>query len=461
VFAAWLRDDGRLHGNRFGAGAGWMGDAPLQPVDAPAYSFDLAADGAGTFFAAWTQAEGNRVDLWARSNASGGGFDAGTTLEQSAGSVRGAPSIAAALGNATAAWVQADGVTDSVAAAQFTPAEGWAAARFIEAEAFHPAAAPRVAVDASGVPIVVWQQDDGFLDSIWANRMADGLEPLSLALSAPAEGLVTNEPTVLVAGSATPGASVHVNGAAVDVDAAGAWALRLALVEGSNRLEAAARDAAGNEVIAVVNVTFIDPRVFVEENLTAAAAALGQVMADLNQTAAALAQTQGALALETANASAAAATLAGVRADLEEVGQRLDMTAAQLADAAGALNATRDLYLAALDLLNRTLEDLAAAEARVAGLEGRMDASEAEANRTASALGAAAARMEGLERQLAEANTRLNETQARLAASNASAVPGGGAPDGTVAVALAGAALVVAGLSALMAARKRRPPAGD
>ncbi|MDD5251260.1 MAG: hypothetical protein PHT12_01330, partial [Patescibacteria group bacterium] len=81
----------------------------------------------------------------------------------------------------------------------------------------------------------------------------------AVAISAPNDGLLTNQPTVTVSGTASDSgsglASVSVNGANCE-NVEGAWMCAdLPLVEGANALTATATDAAGNPATAIVTVT--------------------------------------------------------------------------------------------------------------------------------------------------------------------------------------------------------------
>ncbi|MGE5576513.1 MAG: hypothetical protein ACM3TT_04875, partial [Syntrophothermus sp.] len=84
-------------------------------------------------------------------------------------------------------------------------------------------------------------------------QTAGGLE---LLITAPEDGLLVNEPTVLT-GTVTPGATVGVNGSPVPVDASGNFSAILQLSEGANVFTITAEDKAGSQT-SVKRTVFLD-----------------------------------------------------------------------------------------------------------------------------------------------------------------------------------------------------------
>jgi hypothetical protein len=79
-------------------------------------------------------------------------------------------------GNAIAVWQQFDGAIYSIWANRYVPSTGWGAAELLEADdaSGHHALAPQIGLDASGNAIAVWRQTDGTAYSAWANRYVAG-----------------------------------------------------------------------------------------------------------------------------------------------------------------------------------------------------------------------------------------------------------------------------------------------
>ena len=87
------------------------------------------------------------------------------------------PRIAAnASGNAVAVWQQetAGGRSD-IWASQYEPGQGWSNQELVEFDVEFSAVNPQVAIDSGGNATVVWEREDGaFTASIWANRHQPG-----------------------------------------------------------------------------------------------------------------------------------------------------------------------------------------------------------------------------------------------------------------------------------------------
>lgn len=79
-----------------------------------------------------------------------------------------------ASGAAVAVWEQNSGSRKDIWANRYLPASGWAGAELIETNNAGSAVNPEVAIDASGNALVVWAQWDGSLFNIWASRYQPG-----------------------------------------------------------------------------------------------------------------------------------------------------------------------------------------------------------------------------------------------------------------------------------------------
>jgi len=76
-------------------------------------------------------------------------------------------------GNATAVWMQSDGLVDHIWANYFVPGVGWDVATLIETSSWD-ANWPDVAMDPMGNALAVWQLYDGAYSHLWANRYVAG-----------------------------------------------------------------------------------------------------------------------------------------------------------------------------------------------------------------------------------------------------------------------------------------------
>ncbi len=75
-----------------------------------------------------------------------------------------------ASGNALAVWQQFDGVINHIWANRYTPSTGWGTGVLLETDSVNDAGLPKVAFDPSGNALAVWTQSDGTHQNIWANR---------------------------------------------------------------------------------------------------------------------------------------------------------------------------------------------------------------------------------------------------------------------------------------------------
>lgn len=88
--------------------------------------------------------------------------------------------------------------------------------------------------------------------TMW-NVTVDTAAP-SLTITSPAVG-ITNNPSVQVAGTTEPNATVTVDGVGVTVDANGAFSRTMTLAEGDHSIDVVATDLAGNDRTEVVEIT--------------------------------------------------------------------------------------------------------------------------------------------------------------------------------------------------------------
>lgn len=169
AIAVWSRASLELASNRYTAGSGWGVPETVESGAGDPYMPQLAVDGDGNAVAVWVQ-EDVRNDIWANHYVAGAGWGSPLRLEND--NVGGAiqPQVASDRdGNTVAVWKQGDGVTVNIYANRYTPGTGWSGRELLES-AGDPADAPDVAVDGGGNAIAVWAQREGTTMSIWANR---------------------------------------------------------------------------------------------------------------------------------------------------------------------------------------------------------------------------------------------------------------------------------------------------
>ncbi len=180
AFAVWQQSDGALTHNwakQYIAGAGW-GTTQLIEVhysgegpDWNAYSPQIAIDSSGNAIAVWHKFDGARNNIWANQYVAGTGWQTPRRIETDNAGDAMYPQISMdASGNAIVVWQQSNGTMTFIWANRYVAGTGWAAAQLVEANYAGDATYPQIAVNSSGNAVVVWTQSDGTITHIFGNR---------------------------------------------------------------------------------------------------------------------------------------------------------------------------------------------------------------------------------------------------------------------------------------------------
>ncbi len=175
--AAWEKYDGTRYNvwaNRYARGAGWGTAQLLEMGNAgDALSPQAAVDRRNNATVVWQQWDGLRWNVWAIRYVVGAGWGAGQPIEMGAKNAE-SPQIAVdQSGNVTAVWSQWN-VTQDIYANRFTVGAGWGTPSLVETNDTERSLSPQVGVDPNGSAVAVWEQFDGTLGHIAANRYAIG-----------------------------------------------------------------------------------------------------------------------------------------------------------------------------------------------------------------------------------------------------------------------------------------------
>ena len=199
ALAVWAKSNGvvtHVWANRYDAsifGGGSWGTARLIETanTGNAEIPQLAVDPNGNAMAIWLKWDGTRNNLWAnRFTVSNLDWGTATLIEhEDLGSVGNASIAVDASGNAMVVWAQHNGTISNIWANRYTAGTGWGSAEPLETNGFY-ADFPRVAVDASGNAMAVWNQ----YRSHYFNRYVSGTG-WSIAALVIAGSTSTNEPT--------------------------------------------------------------------------------------------------------------------------------------------------------------------------------------------------------------------------------------------------------------------------
>ncbi|VAW89606.1 hypothetical protein MNBD_GAMMA17-697, partial [hydrothermal vent metagenome] len=134
-----------------------------------ASSPQIAFDSNGNALAVWFQWDDTRRNIWAN-RFDGSNWGAAEQIEDDDVGSALHPQIAFdSNGNALAVWHQWDGIRWNIWANRFDGAN-WGAAEQIEDDDAGDAFDSQIAFDSNGNALAVWEQTDGTLINIWANR---------------------------------------------------------------------------------------------------------------------------------------------------------------------------------------------------------------------------------------------------------------------------------------------------
>jgi len=213
AFAIWVQNGSGFYPdiwtNRYVAGTGWETGTLMEVSDTNVGIPSIAIQDNGNAMAVWPQTNGIRDNIWASRYVVGSGWSTPVLIETNTAGNAYAPNVAIdANGDAIAVWHKYDGTRNNIWANRFVPGTGWGAATLIETNNTQSASYPRIAMNANGDAIAVWDQYDGARNNIWANRYVVGTGTWGAA-----ELIETDN-----AGSAvSPSIAVDVNGNAIAV----------------------------------------------------------------------------------------------------------------------------------------------------------------------------------------------------------------------------------------------------
>jgi uncharacterized protein with GYD domain len=158
------------------AGSGWDTATRIESDDTDnAEGADVALDSSGNAIAVWHQSDSTRFDIWANRYEPATGWGTPEKLDSEDLGDALYPKVAMdSGGNAIVVWQQSDASRENIWSNRYSSATGWGTAELIETDNAGRAAAPKVAFDGSGNAVAVWHQWDGTRDNVWANRYPAG-----------------------------------------------------------------------------------------------------------------------------------------------------------------------------------------------------------------------------------------------------------------------------------------------
>lgn len=325
VVAMWLQSNstvGNIYANRFVPGTGW-GSVPVQvsgDAGGGAGVVDVTSGPGGTFVAAWNQFNGLEYQMMV-SRFAGSAWSAPVNLSAGfsfGGGVQ--PTVGVdAHGGAAVVWEEYMGSFPSqILVSWWSEAAGWSTpARIDSAPGPDGAQVGDFALNGASQGMALYHWSDGYMDHMWFSIYgAPDTAPPALAADL-YDTSPTHNATVLVDGTTEPGAAVTVNGVALHVDGAGAFAVRVPLSAGANTISVVAVDAAGNAAQVTLSITYNDPVPGLQSQLTTTQGQLATAQSSLAVTQGQLTATQADLAAAKASLNTTQAASAAADADLQ------------------------------------------------------------------------------------------------------------------------------------------------
>ncbi len=161
--------------NRYSVGAGWGTPVLLETNDTEDSEDPVVAmDPAGNAIAMWYSWNGTRAIVWASRYSVGAGWGTPELLDGWDSNVSPTPDLAVdAAGNVTAVWLRQESPRDTIRSSRFVPGAGWTPAELVSGAARYPWD-PHVAVDPAGNAIAVWTDSGAWDNDVWTNRYVIG-----------------------------------------------------------------------------------------------------------------------------------------------------------------------------------------------------------------------------------------------------------------------------------------------
>lgn len=167
----WIRTD--IWANRYDAATGWGTAELIETNDSgDAYLPQVAMGDNGNAIAVWQHSNGSGWNIWANLYEAGIGWGTAELIKTNDSVDARYPQLAMdGNGNAIAVWQQNDGFLNNISANRYEVGIGWGTAELIETNDSGFANYPMVAMDDNSNAIVVWSHWDGWIrNDIWANR---------------------------------------------------------------------------------------------------------------------------------------------------------------------------------------------------------------------------------------------------------------------------------------------------
>lgn len=164
-----------IYSNRYTVDSGWGEAVLLETDDGLAYNPQISLDATGNAIAVWTVQNdgGMTANIYSNRYTIGSGWDDAALLETGEEWADFPQITLNASGIAIAVWYQNDGAAYRIYSKHYTVNSGWGAAILLDTGDGN-AVFPQVALNSTGNAIAVWEQSDGITSNIYSNRYTVG-----------------------------------------------------------------------------------------------------------------------------------------------------------------------------------------------------------------------------------------------------------------------------------------------
>ncbi len=164
----WTEAGTNILANRLLAGSGWAGETVLRTGASGELRARAALDGAGNALAVWAESDGSANSIYADRYVAGSGWNGAEAIETAAGAAATPVASLNTVGAGAAVWQQNDGGMVRIFANRYVPGSGWTGALCIDGSERGDGATPQVGIDEKGNVLALWQQFDGVQQNVWA-----------------------------------------------------------------------------------------------------------------------------------------------------------------------------------------------------------------------------------------------------------------------------------------------------
>jgi hypothetical protein len=252
VAASWTEWDGVRNlaaVDTFAPATGWAHETLFASVTGDEGPATPSLDGAGNALLAYNGWNGTQWNAYAVSKPASGAWGAPVQINSGAGDASQLTTSLDYAGNGFIAWTHFNGVGNDIVARKYIAGGALLPQATVNlpfpATSATDTGTPVLGVDGHGDAILGWNQWEAGALLPYAATYIVGSGAPTLSLTSPTNGTLTNDPSVTVAGSTDPGATVTIDGVGVPVAANGSFRQTYSMADGTHTFTVIATNGAG------------------------------------------------------------------------------------------------------------------------------------------------------------------------------------------------------------------------